>query len=93
MSHSVVKILLVDDDDIDAQAVERGLSEARIANPIVRARDGAEALEMLTGSNGREKLKPPYLLLVDIRMSRLDGFGLRARSAATGRYNAQSSLC
>jgi CheY-like chemotaxis protein len=76
MKHSEVTILLVEDDDIDVQTVERGLSAARIANPIVRARDGVEALEMLTGSNGREKLQPPYLLLVDIRMPRLDGFGL-----------------
>src|SRR5208282_137891 len=28
------------------------------------------------GRNGRERLQPPYLLLVDIRMPRLDGLGL-----------------
>jgi CheY-like chemotaxis protein len=76
MKHSQVTILLVEDDDIDAQTVQRGLSAARIVNPIVRARDGVEALEMLSGSHGREKLQPPYLLLVDIRMPRLDGLGL-----------------
>jgi CheY-like chemotaxis protein len=76
MEISAIKILLVEDDDIDAATVMRGLSAAKIANPVVRARDGVEALEILRGSNGREKLQPPYVLLVDIRMPRLDGLGL-----------------
>ena len=54
----------------------RGLAGAKIANPVVRARDGVEALEILKGTNGRTRLQPPYLLLVDIRMPRLDGLGL-----------------
>jgi CheY-like chemotaxis protein len=73
---SRVTILLVEDDDIDAATVERGLAAARIVNPLVRARDGIEALEMLQGTGGRQKLAPPFLLLVDIRMPRLDGLGL-----------------
>jgi CheY-like chemotaxis protein len=76
MELSTIKILLVEDDDIDAATVMRGLSSAKIANPVVRARDGIEALEILKGTNGREKLQSPYLLLVDIRMPRLDGLGL-----------------
>jgi CheY-like chemotaxis protein len=71
-----VAILLVEDDDVDAKAVERGLLAARINNPVVRARDGVEALELLLGTNGKKKLQPPYLLLVDISMPRLDGLGL-----------------
>jgi CheY-like chemotaxis protein len=76
MNLSDVTILLVEDDDIDAMTVKRGLDGARIVNPLVRARDGIEALEMLRGTNSRKKLQPPYLLLVDIRMPRLDGLGL-----------------
>ena len=34
------------------------------------------ALEMLRGSNNRPKLPPPYVLLVDIRLPKLDGLGL-----------------
>jgi CheY-like chemotaxis protein len=71
-----VTILLVEDDDIDATSVTRGLASAKIGNPLVRARDGVEALEMLLGTNGRQKLPPPFLLLVDIRLPRLDGLGL-----------------
>jgi CheY-like chemotaxis protein len=69
-------ILLVEDDDIDAMSVVRGLASAKIPNSLVRARDGVEALEMLLGTNGKERLSPPYLLLIDIRLPRLDGLGL-----------------
>jgi CheY-like chemotaxis protein len=71
-----VTILLVEDDDIDAVTIERGLTRAKIANPLIRARDGVEALEMLLGTNGQPRLPPPYLLLIDIRMPRLDGLAL-----------------
>jgi CheY-like chemotaxis protein len=71
-----VTILLVEDDDIDAQTVMRGLASAKIVNPVIRVRDGVEALELLQGTGDRKRLAPPYLLLVDIRMPRLDGLGL-----------------
>lgn len=76
MNTSQVTILLVEDDDVDAETVARGLASAKIVNPVVRVRDGIEALQLLLGTNGKEKLQPPYLLLVDIRMPRLDGLGL-----------------
>jgi CheY-like chemotaxis protein len=69
-------LLLVEDDDIDAQVIRRNLAKAKIVNRLVRATDGVEALEMLRGQGGHERLAPPYLLLVDIQMPRLDGIGL-----------------
>jgi CheY-like chemotaxis protein len=75
--HSVnskpLNILLVDDDDGDARAVTRAFEKAKIANPILRAVDGVEALEVLKGSNGKEKAPSPILLLVDISMPRMNG--------------------
>ena len=76
MKSTHVTILLVEDDDIDAMSVARGLADANISNPVVRARDGVEGLEILLGTNGKEKLPWPYLMLVDIRLPRLDGLGL-----------------
>jgi CheY-like chemotaxis protein len=73
---SQVTILLVEDDDIDAATITRGLAQAAISNPVVRARDGIEALNLLLGAHGKARLPPPYLLLVDIRMPRLDGLAL-----------------
>jgi len=76
MSTRPITLLLVEDDDIDAMTITRGLSRAGIANPVVRARDGVDALDMLLGRNATPRLAPPYLLLIDIRMPRLDGLGL-----------------
>ena len=71
-----IQILLVEDDDGDARAVERTFVKARIANPIVRAIDGVEALDLMKGTNGRARLRRPYLLLVDLNMPRMDGIQL-----------------
>jgi CheY-like chemotaxis protein len=69
-------LLLVEDDEVDAETVVRCISRGNIANPLRRARDGVEALDLLRGTNGAEKILGPVLLLVDIRMPRLDGIGL-----------------
>ena len=68
-----IRILLVEDDDGDAKAVVRTFEKARIANPIVRALDGIEAMAILKGTDNRPKLESPYLLLVDLNMPRMDG--------------------
>ena len=71
-----IRILLVEDDDGDAKAVERTFLKARIANPIVRALDGFEAMEILKGTDQQPRLEPPYLLLVDLNMPRMNGIQL-----------------
>lgn len=64
-----VNLLLVEDDDVDAMGVERALKRRRIINPLFRARDGIEALELLrTGAVAR-----PYLILLDLNMPRMGG--------------------
>ena len=69
-------ILLVEDDEVDAKAVQRSFIKAKIQNPVVRAVDGLEALEILKGTSERQRLEHPYLLLVDINMPRLNGIEL-----------------
>lgn len=76
LNNKSITILLIDDDDGDARAVERAFKSSKIANPIVRAKDGIDALEILRGENGKEKLQSPYLLLVDLNMPRMDGIQL-----------------
>jgi CheY-like chemotaxis protein len=68
-----LNILLVEDDDGDAKAVQRAFQKAKIANPILRAVDGLEALDILKGASGKAKLPPPYMLLVDLNMPRMSG--------------------
>jgi len=72
----VINILLVEDDDGDAKALGRAFKKARIANNIVRALDGIDALEILNGSNNRVQPPSPCILLVDLNMPRMNGIEL-----------------
>jgi CheY-like chemotaxis protein len=71
-----VTIVLVEDDDGDAKAVQRAFKKAKIANPIRRAIDGMDALALLRGTEGQSRLPPPYVLLVDLNMPRMSGIQL-----------------
>lgn len=71
---SMVNLLLVEDDEVDVQALKRAFAKSRIGNPITVARDGIEALEFLRGENGRTKLSKPHLILLDLNMPRMNGF-------------------
>lgn len=66
-------VLLVDDDEVDVLAITRAFRTLRIANPVVVARDGIEALDILRGTNGRGRLSAPYLVLLDLNMPRMGG--------------------
>ncbi|MEZ4447664.1 MAG: response regulator [Polyangiaceae bacterium] len=68
-----MNILLVDDDNVDAMAVERAFKRAKIANPLHLARDGVEGLDMLRGKGGHEPLPKPYLIILDLNMPRMNG--------------------
>lgn len=72
-SKKEVKILLLEDDDGDAKAVDRAFKKSKIANEIIRASDGLEALEMLRNPGHERFVTKPYILLVDINMPRMDG--------------------
>jgi CheY-like chemotaxis protein len=68
-----IHILLVEDDDIDAEAVMRGFVTQKIANPFTLVRDGVEALAVLRGENGYPRVPRPYMILLDINMPRMNG--------------------
>lgn len=68
-----IKLLIVEDDDVDLMGIKRALKDLRINNPVLRARDGVEALEMLRGEGGHDALTGPYIILLDLNMPRMDG--------------------
>jgi CheY-like chemotaxis protein len=68
-----ITILLVDDDTIDVIAVRRSFSQLKIASPLAVARNGIEALDVLHGRNGQEKVTAPYLVLLDLNMPCMGG--------------------
>jgi len=82
MSGNPATILMVDDDKVDVKALKRALRELKIANPVVEAANGIEALEYLRGENGREKIAPPCLVLLDLNMPRMTGIEFLAELRA-----------
>ncbi len=76
MIDNSVTILLVDDDDVDVRLVQRALKKQNITNPMIVARDGVEALAVLKGSDDRQALQQPYLILLDLKMPRMNGLEL-----------------
>ncbi len=68
-----VTFLLVEDGDLGVEVVHRAFKKLKLANPIVRAYDGLDALDHLRGTNGHEKLQGEYIILLDINMPRMNG--------------------
>lgn len=76
MTGSTVTILLVEDDRVDRMAIRRAFRDLKIANPVIEASDGIEALQRLRGENGFEKVASPCLMLLDLNMPRMGGIEL-----------------
>ena len=66
------KILLVEDNDDDAVLMNRAFRKQKIANEIVRAKNGIEALTLLFGNDKAKKITPA-LIILDIKLPKLSG--------------------
>ncbi|MEE7546605.1 response regulator [Xanthomonas sp. Kuri4-1] len=68
-------ILLAEDSPADAEMAVDALRDARLANPIVHVEDGVEAMDYLLrrGAFADREEGLPAVLLLDIKMPRLDG--------------------
>jgi len=73
-------ILLVEDNADDELLTLRALQKNRIVNDITVARDGAEALDLLFGDRAL-----PALVLLDLKLPRLDGLEVLRRIRADDR--------
>lgn len=75
MNQKTNTILLVEDDDGHAKLVEINLKRAGVANPIIRAKDGVEALDYVLSRGSYADQPSPHILLIllDINMPRMDG--------------------
>ncbi len=69
-----LSLLLIDDDDVAAEAVVRGLRKNGLLCPIVVAEDGQVALQILEGRHATRRIDKPYLVLLDLNMPRMNGF-------------------
>lgn len=81
-------ILLVEDNADDEALTLRALERNGIANEVVVARDGVEALDYLfaTGPHaGRDQRQLPVLVLLDLKLPRIDGLDVLRRLRADPR--------
>ena len=77
-----IEILLAEDNPEDAEMTLRALRKRNLANHVHWVRDGEEALEYLfcTGRYaGRDMNYPPRLVLLDIKMPKVDGIEVLRR--------------
>lgn len=73
MKGQIVHILLVEDDEIDAEAIVRGFQKQHVDHPITVVPNGIEALNALRGEGSYERIPAPYLILLDLNMPRMNG--------------------
>ena len=73
MTKRDISVLVVDDDDVTTEIVERALRKVDGNFVIVPAKDGQEGLDILRGTSTR-KIARPYLILLDLNMPRMNGF-------------------
>ena len=69
-------ILLVEDNPSDIGLTKRALAKSHIANEMIVAEDGQEALDYLFASGqytGRDVSNLPALVLLDLKLPRVDG--------------------
>ncbi len=81
-------ILLVEDNPDDEALTLRAFHKNRINNPVVVARDGVEALDYLfaTGAHaGRDVSVMPAVILLDLKLPRIDGLEVLRRIRANER--------
>jgi CheY-like chemotaxis protein len=76
LRRSLDPILLVEDHPSDAELTIAALEKCRIRNPVIVARDGIEAIEYL---DSKADLQRPAVVLLDIKMPRMDGLELLKR--------------
>jgi two-component system response regulator len=71
-----IEILLAEDNPADAELTQRALRKHNLGNRLYWAKDGAQALDFVFcrgAYEGRDPSNPPKLILLDIKMPKVDG--------------------
>lgn len=86
MTSNIRPILLVEDDINDVELVTAALRAGHLANPVLVARDGVEALEILqTRKHDGFDADGPVVVLLDNKMPRMSGLELLQKMKSDAR--------
>jgi CheY-like chemotaxis protein len=75
-------LFLIEDNPSDIDLTRRALEKGGVANPVVVAEDGQEALDYLFGEAtpaGEALHELPTLILMDLKLPKVSGFGILRR--------------
>jgi len=74
-NYKEIVILIAEDDDGHAELIQEGLKDSGIYNNIIRFTDGEEVMDFFLQTKNKQvrELDKDYLLLLDIKMPKLDG--------------------
>lgn len=78
-------VLLVEDNADDEELTLRGLRRAGVNNRVDVARDGQEALDYLYGADGEAARPLPAVILLDLKLPRVNGLEVLKRIRHTKR--------
>ncbi|MEX0929543.1 MAG: response regulator [Balneolales bacterium] len=86
-----LEVILIEDNISDAELTIRALKKKNLCNQIVHLKDGAEALDFIFAKGeyeGRDMTKTPKVILLDLKMPKIDGIEVLKRIKADDRTRA-----
>ena len=90
MGFDEIEVLLIEDNETDAELTIRALKKKNLANNLVWVKDGEEALEFIfaTGRYSKREVQDlPKLILLDLRMPKVDGMEVIRKIKSDSRTN------
>ncbi len=74
-SHNPIEIILIEDDDHDAELTIRALHQYNLKNHIIRFENGQQAMDHFFGAEGRQQpqQESPNVILLDLRLPDISG--------------------